>query len=75
MDGFMYYGVLIVIGIVAFTLNQNNSPLLALIAIVIGIYIVYSHETGNTATNFKNEMVDSLKENTDGFSKSYNVQE
>lgn len=39
--------------------------------IVIAIYVVYSHETGNTATNFKNDVVESINESSDGF-KGYN---
>lgn len=33
-----------------------------LIVLAIGAYIVYSHETGYTATDYKNEMVESLDE-------------
>jgi len=35
----------------------------------IGIYIVYSHETGYTATDFRNETVKSLDESATEWAK------
>ena len=40
------------------------------IVLAIGGYIIYSHETGYSATEFKNEMIDSLDKSARDFSKS-----
>ena len=68
---FMYIFSLALLAILAFILNKNNNSKLSLLMIVIAIYVVYSHETGNTATNFKNDVVESINESSDGF-KGYN---
>lgn len=54
---------------------QYNNNLLALIALVIGIYIVYSHETGFTATDFRHEMVESIDKNTYDYTKETDIKE
>ncbi len=67
MDGMLYYGVLVLLIGLAYMFFQHNSIGLLLITVVIGIYIVYSHTTGNTATEFKNEVVNSINEEAQGF--------
>ena len=74
MDDLIYPASLVVIALLVFVLNQNNNSKLALLMLVIGIYIVYSHETGNTATDFKNNMVDSINEGAEDFTKSYDIE-
>ena len=69
MDGLMYYGVLLLIVALAFMFFQNNNTLMLVIVLAIGAYIVYSHETGYTATEFKNEIVNSIGEEAEGFSE------
>ena len=69
MDGLLYYAALGVLGIFIYTMMQHNNSLMALIALVIGIYIVYSHETGYTATDFRHEMVNAIDENTIDYTK------
>ena len=44
MDGILYPASLIVIALLIYTLMQHNNNLVALRAVVVGIYIVYSHE-------------------------------
>ena len=69
MDGTLYYFALLVIALIAFQLNRTNNTILMLIVLSIGAYIIYVHETGHTATDFKNEMVESLDESTRGYEK------
>ncbi len=69
MDGMLYYGVLALLIGLAYMFFQHNSTGLLLITVVVGIYIVYSHTTGHTATEFKNEMVHSINEEAEGFSE------
>ncbi len=74
MDDLIYPVSLVVIALLVFVLNQNNNSKLALLMLAIGIYIVYSHETGNTATDFKNNMVNSINEGAEDFTKSYDIE-
>ncbi len=69
MDGMAYVGSLVVIAIFIYTMMQHHNNMLAFIALVVGIYIVYSHETGYTATDFRHEMIDTIDENTYDYSK------
>ncbi len=69
MDGMFYYLILAVLGILAYTFFQNHNEKLALLMLGIGIYIVYSHETGFTATEFKNETVKSIDESASEWAK------
>jgi len=69
MDGIFYYFTLAVLGILAYLFFQNHNEKLALLMLLIGIYIVYSHETGYTATDFKNETVESLDKSADEWAK------
>ena len=69
MDGMFYYLTLAVLGVLAFTFFQNHNEKLALLMLGIGIYIVYSHETGYTATDFRNETVKSLDESANEWAK------
>ena len=66
----MYPVSLLAIALMAFTFYQNNSIKLMVIVLAIGGYIIYSHETGYSATEFKNEMIDSLDKSARDFSKS-----
>ena len=74
MEDMMYPASLVVIALLAFVLNQNNNSKLALLMLAIGAYIVYSHETGNTATDFKNNMVNSINDGAEDFTKSYDIE-
>lgn len=71
MDGMLYPASLVLLAVLAFTFNQTHNTKLALIMIVIGIYVVYSHETGYTATDFKNEMVKSIDKSAADYNPSY----
>lgn len=73
MDGMFYYLTLAVLGVLAYTFFQNHSEKLALLMLGIGIYIVYSHETGYTATDFKNETVQSLDKSADEWAKEHST--
>ncbi|HFB53822.1 MAG TPA: hypothetical protein ENJ67_03740 [Sulfurimonas autotrophica] len=67
MDGMIYYGVLLLLLGLAYMFFQHNNSLLLFITFIIGVYIVYSHETGHTATEFKNEVVNSINDEAQDF--------
>jgi len=71
MDGLVYYGVLFIIIVISFMFYQNNSNRMAVLLLMLGAYIIYSHETGYSATDFKNEMIDSLDESAQEYSKRH----
>jgi Ca2+-dependent lipid-binding protein len=73
MDGLVYYGSLLLIIALSYMFFQNNSSFLMLITIGIGIYIVYSHETGYTATAFKDEVVHSINEEAGDFTNEKGI--
>jgi len=68
MDGILYPASLLLLAILAFTFNQTNNSKIALVMILMGVYLVYSHETGNTATDFKNDLVHDLGGSAEEFS-------
>ena len=74
MDDMIYPASLVVIALLVFVLHQNNNSKLALLMLAVGVYIIYSHETGNTATDFKNDMVKSINEGAEDFTKSYDIE-
>ena len=71
MDGMFYYLTLAVLAVLAYTFFQNHNEKLALLMLGLGIYIVYSHETGYTATDFKNETVKSIDESASEWAKDH----
>jgi len=73
MDGFIYPASLVVIAILAFMSNRNNNHLLMFIVLFIGAYIIYSNESGNTATDFKNDMVNSIDESVGNYNESNGI--
>jgi hypothetical protein len=72
MDGWMYYGSLLMIGIFAFSMSRTHHNMLAFIALLVGAYLIYSHETGYTATDFRHEMVDKIDKETSDYDYSKN---
>lgn len=75
MSGMMYYGALVVLALFIFSMLRTNHGGMALIGLVIGIYIVYSHETGHTATEFKNDMVQKIDENAPKYNYDKQLEE
>ena len=73
MDGILYPASLLLLAVLAFTFNQTNNSKLTLIAILIGVYLVYSHETGHTATEFKNNLVNDLDGSAGKFSNDRGI--
>ena len=70
----MYILSLVIIIVLAYFFFQHNNSLLLLITLAIGAYIVYSHETGHTATEFKNEVVSSINEEAEGFNERKGIE-
>ena len=58
----MYYGGLVLIAILAWMSYQNDKMLMTLIFLGVGAYFIYSHNTGNTVTDFTHDTVDSINE-------------
>jgi len=63
----MYLLSLLIIIVLAYFFFQHNNTLLLLITLAVGAYIIYSHETGHTATEYKNEIVNSINDEAQGF--------
>ncbi|SMP86839.1 hypothetical protein SAMN06314019_1017 [Epsilonproteobacteria bacterium SCGC AD-311-C15] len=74
MDGFLYPASLILIVLLAFTFYRNNNTILMGLVLVIGVYIVFSHETGHTATEFRNDVIDSLDQSARDFSATHGAE-
>jgi hypothetical protein len=74
MDGLLYPISLLVVALMAVAFYRGNSIKLMLFALAIGVYIIYSHETGYTATDYKNEMVDSINESATEFAKDRKIE-
>lgn len=70
MEGILYPVSLIVVAIMAFALYRGNSFKLMFLVLAVGVYIIYSHETGNTATKYKDEVIESIDKSARDFSKS-----
>ena len=74
MEGYMYVTSLVIIGLLAFMFFRNNNTLLLLISLLIGIYVVYSHETGHTVTEFKDKAVNSINKEAENFSERRGIE-
>jgi hypothetical protein len=71
MEGIIYPASIIFLAILAFVFYQGRNTLLMFITIVIGIYIVYSQETGHTATEFKNDVIESIDSKAKEFDEAH----
>lgn len=60
MDGYIYIGSLVITLLAALMFYKNNNFNLMLLMIGIAGYIIFSHETGHTATEFKDNIVNSI---------------
>ena len=75
MDGMMYYGALLLIAFFIFSMVRTNHGGMALIGLVVGVYLVYSHETGHTATEFKNDLVQKIDKEAPVFNHDLDKEE
>jgi Ca2+/Na+ antiporter len=71
MEGFMYPATLIFLTLVAWMFYRDNSLVLMSLAIFVAIYVVYSQETGHTATEFKNNIIKDIDQKTPNYSNRY----
>ena len=70
MDSSLIYPVsLALIALVSFVLYQNNNTKLMLIILGIGAYIIYSHNTGHTMTEWRKNIAESFDESADKYQK------
>lgn len=74
MDSLSYPVLLLVVALAVFAFNRNNSPKLMLLSLVIGVYIIYSHESGNSITTLKKEMIESIENSAKEFAKDKTLQ-
>ena len=58
----LYPATIVVLLILAYLQWQSNAKKTMILILVILGYIVYSHETGNTLTKFKNDTAESFDE-------------
>jgi hypothetical protein len=72
MEGWMYPVSILLLVLLAFSFFRSGNTILAGLALVIGAYIIYSHETGYTATDFKNEMVENMDKKADDYKNKLN---
>jgi len=75
MDDLSYWGSLLLVVAMAYMFFQHNNSFLLLITLAIGAYIIYSHETGHTATEFKNEIVQSIDEEAGSFREKKGIEQ
>ncbi len=71
MEGFMYPAVLLVLTLLSWSFYRTNNFVLMGIAIIVGIYVVYSQESGHTATEFKNKMIQKIDDKAPNYSQKY----
>lgn len=74
MDGILYPASIVLIAILAFVFNRSNNNVLMIVVLLIGAYIIYSNETGQTATDYKNDMVKSIDESVGNYNKSHGIE-
>ena len=72
MEGWMYPASILLLALLAFSFFRSGNNIMAGLALVIGVYIIYSHETGYTATDFKKEMVDEIDKKADRYKSDLN---
>ena len=73
MDGLLYPVSLLMIALLVFSFYRTHNNVLATIILLVGIYIVYTHETGNTATDWKNDMVDSVDKSVGNYNEERGI--
>ena len=73
MDGFLYPFSLLVIALLVFSFYRTHNNVLASIILLVGVYIVYTHETGNTATDWKNDMVESVDKSVGNYNEERGI--
>ena len=71
MTGMAYWGALAAMGIMAFYFFQNNNMRMAVLALIIGALIVYSHETGKGAESFKKGLHDTIDNPAKAYERKY----
>lgn len=69
----MYIFSLIIVSALALMFYRNNNFKLMLLMLAIDAYIIYSDQTGNTLTGFKNDMVKSIDESAGTFTQTHGI--
>ncbi len=69
----MYLLSLIIVTILADMFYRNNNFKLMLLMLAIDVYIIYSNQSGNTLTGFKNDMVKSIDESAGTFTDTHGI--
>lgn len=74
MDGLLYPVSLLAVALLTFAFNRNNSPRLMLLSLAIGIYIIYSHESGKSITTLRDDIIESIDNSAREFAKEKGIQ-
>ena len=73
MDGLIYPASIVVIAALAVIFYKNNSQGMMFLVLLIGAYIIYSNETGQTATDYKNELVNTIDESVGNYNEEKGI--
>lgn len=73
MDGLLYPVSLFVVALLVFSFYRTRNNILAFIVFLVGMYIVYTHETGNTATDWKNDIVESVDKSVGNYNSERGI--
>ena len=71
MGDYTYILSLVIVVALIVTFYRNNSHILMLVVVAVGVYLVYSHETGYTSKDFKNQIVKSIDNTVKDYDKSH----
>jgi len=71
MGDYTYILSLVIVVALIVTFYRNNSHILMLVVVAVGVYLVYSHETGYTSKDFKNQIVESIDNTVKDYDKSH----
>lgn len=74
MTGMAYWGALAAMGIMAFYFFQNNNMRMAVLSLIIGGLIVYSHETGKGAESFKKGIHDTIDNPAKAYERKFDTE-
>ena len=62
MEGLIFPATLLFLAAVALMFYKSNSMILMGITLIAGVYVIYSHNTGVTITDYKNDMLEVIDE-------------
>lgn len=73
MEDYIYPASLVVVAAMALIFYRSKSNGLMLITILIGAYLVYSHETGFDSSTLKQNIAESIDESVKDYDESHKM--